>query len=69
MTDAERGTVPVAIASKVLGVDSQTLRLLLQNKISCNSKGEEVHIVLLSCWLHFVRYIDCCRLREKRYFL
>ena len=33
MTDAERGTVPVAIASKVLGVDSQTLRLLLQNKM------------------------------------
>ena len=33
MADIERGTVPVAVASKVLKMDCQTLRLLLQNKM------------------------------------
>ena len=29
MADIERGTVPIAVASKVLKMDCQTLRLLL----------------------------------------
>lgn len=35
MADIERGTgtVPIAVASKVLKMDCQTLRLLLQNKL------------------------------------
>ena len=33
MADIERGTVPIAVASKVLKIDCQTLRLLLQNKM------------------------------------
>lgn len=33
MADIERGTVPISVASKVLKMDCQTLRLLLQNKM------------------------------------
>ena len=33
MADIECGTVPIAVASKVLKMDCQTLRLLLQNKM------------------------------------
>ena len=34
MTDiCKTGNIPVSVAAKVLGLDSQTLRLLLQNKM------------------------------------
>ena len=33
MANYKRGTVPLSVAAKVLRVDNQTLRLLLQNKL------------------------------------
>jgi len=33
MAEIQRGVIPVAIAARVLKMDCQTLRLLLQNKM------------------------------------
>nr|DAY96095.1 MAG TPA: hypothetical protein [Caudoviricetes sp.] len=33
MSEIQRGVIPIAVAARVLKMDCQTLRLLLQNKV------------------------------------